>query len=904
MMKKTIIQTLAFALFLFLGITAAKAFSGTGAGTDVSPYEITTVAQLDEVRNATGVNVYYKLMNDIDLTDWITANAPTAGWNPLPFAGHFNGNGHFISGLKINRTTSNVGLFGSVTANAEISNLGVATAENDTVTGAENAGILVGGISGTGVTLTVKNCAVLGNVRATSKNVGAFLGFNNNGNITLENSYAAGSVVSAGDGAGGLIGNSWSGSGAVSCNVTIQKSYAINSVSSTGAAGGLLGGASSSGSTSMGKQAIMLNISNAYAVNPSITTTTTSCGRIYGYLKTANATLTLNNFAFAKTLINDIAVSGTTDNNNGENKSAGELAAQATYETIGWDFTDDWTLGNGDYELPVLKSLPLSLQPTAPVLVEPPLTLTLPSILSDNMVLQRNTSVRLWGKAAQNRSVHIVTGWDGAEQDVSADAEGLWETTVSTGDAGGPYSITFSSEGLTKTVDNILLGEVWICAGQSNMNMPLQGWDGMPVENSANLITASASYSDIRMFTANRITSPEEQFNVNGSWQTAATAASTFSAVGYLYALELREKLGVPVGMVHISWPGSTIQAWMSRDVLQLYPEVNLNISGNLTQRTPTALYNAMFHPIAKHTVKGVIWYQGEENVGAHALYAKLFPAFVRNWRSDVGLGDIPFYYVELAPHKYQGSTQNLAALLREVQFQSQDSLVNVAMVTTGDLGEENQIHPAKKQEIAQRLAYYSLLNTYGFNEAPYTQIYTPVATRKSISGNTISLIFDRLENGLVLQGDPTSAFEIAGDDNVYYTANAQVTESEIKVWSNSVANPKNVHYAFRNYVPSVLFNSYGIPVAPFRTDNLPLDPPTALAAIEEDNRTVYPNPAKDRIFINPFPSIGQLQIYDIAGRKMTTGKSPDGQSIDISHLPAGVYSLVVNGKPHLIIKQ
>jgi hypothetical protein len=337
-----------------------------GEGTSGNPYLIHNATELNLVRNNT--SAYYQLAGNIDLTDWIASNYPNDGWLPIAsFVGNFNGNGHFITGLKINRTTNNVGLFGSVTGNAEISNLGVVTAENETVTGGENVGILAGGINSTGVTLTVKNCAAIGNVKATSKNVGALLGFNNNGNITLENSYAVGSVVSAGDGAGGLIGNSWSGSGAVSCNVVIQKCYAVNSVSSTGAAGGLLGGASASSSNSKGAQAIVLNISDSYAANSAINTTTTSCGRIYGYLANASATVTLNNFAFAGTSVNGaVAAEGAADNRNGLDKTAKELTKAETFTA--WDFNTIWTLGNNSadgatyYPLPVLKALPADEQ--------------------------------------------------------------------------------------------------------------------------------------------------------------------------------------------------------------------------------------------------------------------------------------------------------------------------------------------------------------------------------------------------------------------------------------------------------------------------------------------------------------------------------------------------------------
>jgi hypothetical protein len=330
-------------------------YPSQGSGISGDPYLIHDAAELNLVRN--DASAYYQLANDVDLTDWINTNSPTEGWEPLnAFAGNFDGNNHFITGLWINRSsTNNVGLFGTVTGDAEITQLGVATAVGKTVKGNENVGIIVGKIDGN---FTFLNCVALGDAEA-SKSVGALLG-RNEGNITVANSYAAGSITATGDAAGGLIGTSNAASGEI--NISIQNSYASNTITGTGGAGGLLGTVSGTNKTN-------LTIENSYAINPEIATTTTvsgSYGRIYGYLKNNSGTLTVNyNYAYEGTLLNGAIVNtGTTTNRNGANKSASQLLTQATYEASAWNFSKTWTMGNDNYPLPVLKKLPASAQPT------------------------------------------------------------------------------------------------------------------------------------------------------------------------------------------------------------------------------------------------------------------------------------------------------------------------------------------------------------------------------------------------------------------------------------------------------------------------------------------------------------------------------------------------------------
>lgn len=451
--------------------------------------------------------------------------------------------------------------------------------------------------------------------------------------------------------------------------------------------------------------------------------------------------------------------------------------------------------------------------------------LEIPQVISDNMVLQRNSTIRLWGKANSGSKITILADWQKESISATASNEGLWEANIKTSEAGGPYSIKISADGETKTLNNILLGEVWICSGQSNMSMPIRGFQSQPIEGSLSAIMESSAYSNIRMFTADRVISDKKEFDVKGTWQVASpNTTGYFSAIGYFYALELHKTLNTPIGMINLSWGGSSAQAWMSLDLLKMFPEINtsaIDMKSKSPQRIPTALHNAMFNPISKYTVKGIIWYQGENNIIDYPLYKKIFPAMVEEWRKVIGLGEIPFYYVQIAPYKYKDSEQNESAFLREVQLHSQFLIPNSGMVTTGDVGEENLIHASNKKDISRRLACWALAKTYGLDKIPHQ---TPVYRKKEVNGNKLMIHFNYAETGLVLKGDPSKVFEIAGDDNIFHPAQALVKGNEgnvLEIWSEQVSNPTNVRYCFKNYFESVLYNNYMMPASPFRTDSL-----------------------------------------------------------------------------------
>ena len=446
----------------------------------------------------------------------------------------------------------------------------------------------------------------------------------------------------------------------------------------------------------------------------------------------------------------------------------------------------------------------------------------LPPVMSDNMVLQQNSMVQLWGKATPGSTITITPSWNKTPYSVLVDSNGNWKVKIGTTLAGGPYTISFF-DGELHTLSNVLLGEVWICSGQSNMQMTLGSSTVDTVTNAKQIIAESDTYPDIRMFTGTKkapFSDPTSAFS--GSWSVNSSANSPkFSAVGYTFALELHKTLQVPVGMINVSWGGSTIQTWMSQEALKLFPEVDLTVIDmtSLTpHKLPTLLYENMFLPVADYTVDGILWYQGENNVDEPALYKRLLPAMAKDWRTRLGLGDIPFLYVQIAPYKYDGTIKTKSAYLREAQLQALSEIPNAGMVVTMDVGSEITVHPPQKQTVGRRLANIAYANQYGYCNVPNA---SPVYIRKEISGNKIILTFDYVAKGL-LAPDPgnIAGFKIADSGLNFIDAQAKIVDiNKVEVWSDAISSPVHVRYCFQNYIEGTLKNSELLPASSFRTD-------------------------------------------------------------------------------------
>ena len=477
----------------------------------------------------------------------------------------------------------------------------------------------------------------------------------------------------------------------------------------------------------------------------------------------------------------------------------------------------------------------------------------LPALVGDNMVLQQNSKVNLWGWASPNEKINIQLGWQTTPVEITADLNGNWKTAVSTPvGSEKPYDITI--EGSNKIIlKNILIGEVWICSGQSNMYFPVGKEEGTwktGVKNYEEEIQ-NANFPSIRLFTVQTKASQKPLEDVTGNWAACSPATiKIFSAVAYFFGRDLYQKLKVPIGLISSSWGGTKAEAWTSQTVLEanidflpileqdaknekLFQEkletyyadlkkerLANNVEGFKSllkkpkkeeNKTSYVLYNAMLHPVINYTIKGVIWYQGESNAEKAFLYRNLFPAMVKSWREEWKQGEFPFYYVQITPHKGQNPD------IREAQLIASKTIPNSGMVVTTDVGNATNIHPIDKQTVGYRLALIAKAKTYGENKLVYSG---PTYKDLKIKKDKIQLFFDDVDSGFKKPSEDLKEFEIAGDDQVFYPAEAKIDGKTIVVSSLKVKNPKAVRFAWKAIPEPNLFNNENLPASPFRTDD------------------------------------------------------------------------------------
>jgi sialate O-acetylesterase len=436
--------------------------------------------------------------------------------------------------------------------------------------------------------------------------------------------------------------------------------------------------------------------------------------------------------------------------------------------------------------------------------------ISLPEIFSDNMVLQQKSDVKIWGWAKTGEKVVLKADWLTAEINTSADNQGKWSLILKTPEAGGPYNITLNGYNEVN-LKNVLIGEVWLCSGQSNME-----WSAAMGINNAEEEIKNANYPEIRFFSVYHATSRYPQDHFTGEW-TACTSESmrNFSVLAYLFARKLHEVLGVPVGVINSSWGGTPAEAWMSEDVIK--KDDLLSNAASRQQPVPWGpvepgrIYNSMISPLIPFRIAGVLWYQGEANTINAFAYKELLSALIQSWRTSWGY-EFPFYYAQIAPYKYGNPNEGVE--VREAQRKVL-SVPNTGMVVLSDIGDTTNIHPKNKQDAALRFANLAL-NRY-YNKVK-TEDSGPLYKDMRIEKNKVTISFDH-SDGLHVKGDKLNCFEIAGQDMVYYPANAKIKDNQVIVQSDRVKVPFAVRFAWSNTATPNLFNSANLPASCFTAE-------------------------------------------------------------------------------------
>ncbi|MDN5204571.1 sialate O-acetylesterase [Fulvivirgaceae bacterium BMA10] len=477
----------------------------------------------------------------------------------------------------------------------------------------------------------------------------------------------------------------------------------------------------------------------------------------------------------------------------------------------------------------------------------------LPSVFGDRMILQQNTNARIWGEADAHESITIITSW-GNEQHIKADDHGQWSVEVPTPSGSHtPQQIILKGKNEVY-LRNVLIGEVWLCSGQSNM-----GWSVKQSNNSYEEIK-KANYPSIRFFHVPNTMAWEPQPDVNAQWEVCTPeTAATESAVAYFFGRELLEKLDVPVGLIVSAWGGSGAQAWIDKetagkeghqDIVDWYDKreqklkqyrfewikaaaewrakqkdaANLdwdsrpkrNLPGD--NHIPFVLYNGMINPIKTYTLKGALWYQGESNVARANQYRTLFPAMIKSWRNAWDQGDFPFYYVQLAPYHYNEYDGIKSAELRDAQLKTLDMVKHTGMVVTTDIGNSFDIHPRKKQEVGHRLAMLALHNDYGKLADGFS---SPFLDSYQVNGNKVVISFKHAKELKTRRGSKILGLTIAGKDQKFVDAQAEIVNgNQLKVWSDKIKRPVAVRFGWSNAPFVNLFNEANLPLSPFKTDN------------------------------------------------------------------------------------
>jgi len=440
--------------------------------------------------------------------------------------------------------------------------------------------------------------------------------------------------------------------------------------------------------------------------------------------------------------------------------------------------------------------------------------LRLPAIISNHAVLQQLSDVRLWGWASS--SVKISCSWNSADTISARPAKDwTWSISVKTPKSGGPYAITFITEKQKIVITDILIGEVWLCSGQSNMEYAFNWQQG--VLDAGDAVAQSAN-NQLRFFQLSHQINNFPQTNSDGEWKVSAPETVTnMSVAGYFFGKKINETTKSPVGLIASYWGGSCVQAWTPGEEFEHNADLKKS-ADNLSAVpwapvAPSVIYNAMIFPLLNYKIAGTIWYQGEGNTEQPQEYGKLFNALIQGWRKSFH-DEIPFYYVQIAP--WNGYSGISAALLREQQ-ETALKLPKTGMIVVGDLVDDiTNIHPKIKKEVGNRLANLALKEQYGIQGL---QPYFPQFSSFTVKENKINIKVTSIGK-LICKGKTINSFQIAGDDKVFYPATASIEKNgSITLASKMVKSPVSARYCFTNDGMPNLFDVNGLPLEPFRTD-------------------------------------------------------------------------------------
>jgi sialate O-acetylesterase len=462
-----------------------------------------------------------------------------------------------------------------------------------------------------------------------------------------------------------------------------------------------------------------------------------------------------------------------------------------------------------------------------------PAKVRLPHVFANDMVLQREMAIPVWGWASPGEKVTVKLN----DQEVSAtaNAAGKWNVKLPAMSAGGPHQLLVSGEN-TITLTGVLIGEVWICSGQSNMEM------GVGMCKNAQQEIAAANHPQIRLCVVPKAIAGTPQDDANAVWRVCSPSTITqgpwggFSAAAYYFGRDLQQKLDVPVGVIETCWGGTRIEPWTPAGAFSHFPALkpiaaqvhnaheqyarDVKAHGATKAvhplrnvQDPTVLYNAMIRPLVPFAIRGAIWYQGESNHVEGMLYLEKMKALIAGWRHVWGQGDFPFYYVQLAPFAYNENPPTKLPECWQAQLESL-KIPNTGMAITTDIATVRDIHPPNKQDVGHRLALWALANTYGVKDLVYSG---PLFKAAAVEDGKIRVTFEHVGGGLASRdGKDLSHFEVAGADGKFVPAKAQIDGAAVVVASDKVAAPKYVRFGWHQLAEPNLMNKEGLPASPF----------------------------------------------------------------------------------------